>query len=403
MNDLDIVFEEPANYRGRSRHRRRPPPPAKKRRGRGRSLAALVIVLLLLGGLGGGAWYAVNRLQERFVTPDYTTGGTGSVVVEVQEGQTLTDIGTTLYEQGVVRSVKAFVEAANANPLSQNIQPGFYEVRLQMRAADALALLLDPASRAVEGITIQEGLTAINTYARLSEALGIPAEEFAEAAEDPVELGVPEEWFERNDGIDAPISIEGFLFPDTYEFPPEVTATEVLETMVQRFLAVNDEIGFFDRVTADLGGVSPYEALIVASLAQAEAGNPDDLGKVARVAYNRVYSQTFPCNCLQFDVTVNYWFELQGLPTKSSAEMTIEELTDPSNPYNRNATGLVPTPINNPGRLALEGAMEPPEGAWLFFVAIDDEGHSAFSETYDQFCADVQRAVEAGVLAEGSC
>ena len=69
---------------------------------------------------------------------------------------------------------------------------------------------------------------------------------------------------------------------------------------------------FAETVQSERGGISPYEALIVASLAQAEAGNAEDLGKVARVAYNRVYSGTFPCSCLEMDVTVNYYLEMTG-------------------------------------------------------------------------------------------
>ena len=84
-------------------------------------------------------------------------------------------------------------------------------------------------------------------------------------------------------------SIEGFLFPDTYEFAPKPTADKVLRTMVNRFLTVAGEMKFAENVQTNRGGITPYEALIVASLAQAEAGNKDDLGKVARVAYNRVY------------------------------------------------------------------------------------------------------------------
>ena len=78
--------------------------------------------------------------------------------------------------------------------------------------------------------------------------------------------------------------------------------------------------------------ISPYEALIVASLAQAEAGNVADLGKVARVAYNRVYSGNFPCNCLQFDVTVNYYYQLTGKPTKPSKDMTLARAGRPEEP-----------------------------------------------------------------------
>jgi UPF0755 protein len=359
---------------------------------------AFLMVLLLLGVLGYGAYWGFNWVRDALGTPDYAGPGTGSVTVEVRPGQSASEIAVTLHEADVVASPLAFVEAANANPRSVNIQPGFYQLPQRMSAASAVVALLDLSNRVVDLVTIPEGLSIFRTFDLLSEALDIPVEDFQAAAEDPIALGVPEFWFNRGDGNEAAESIEGFLFPSTYEFPPEPSAEQVLEMMVGQFLAVAEDIDFVETVERERK-ITPYEALIVASLAQAEAGVPDDLGKVARVAYNRVYVQQMP---LQFDVTVNYWFELNGEPPKPSSEMSQAELTDPDNPYNRNVEGLVPTPINNPGQAALEAAMDPPAGGWIYFVAIDEEGNSAFSETFEQFCQDYQRAVEAGILT-GSC
>lgn len=392
MSELGLRFEEAPTRSGRHRHRRARSGKPKKRRG-GRSFIAFLVVVLVLGGLGYGGWWGLNWLQDSLTTPDYSGAGVGSVTVEVQSGQTATDIANVLYAAGVVASPQAFVEAAQANPLSRNIQPGFYALPQQIPAAKALELLLDLANRLVERVTIREGLTSFGTFALLSEELGIPVEEFEAAAEDPIALGVPDWWFNRTDGQEVEPSIEGFLFPSTYEFPPDPTATQVLETMVRQFLDTVEGIDFVDRVENERN-IAPYEALIVASLAQAEAGVPDDLGRVARVAYNRIYVHGMP---LEFDVTVNYWFLLNGLPTKSSGEMTNEELYDPANPYNRGVIGLVPTPINNPGQLALEGAMDPPSGNWVYFVAVDAEGNSAFSETFAEHCQAIQQAIANGI------
>jgi UPF0755 protein len=355
---------------------------------------ALFIVLLLLGGLGAAGWWGVNWVRSNFSTPDYAGPGTGSVVVEVTAGQTATQIAFTLYEQDVVASPQAFIDAAMANPLSVNIQPGLYELRLQMRAADALAMLLDPESRQVDWVTVPEGLSKFRTYATLSEQLDIPVEEFEQAEETVLGL-VPEWWFTRTDGKEAAGSIEGFLFPDTYDFPPEVTAELALETMVNRFLTVTGDLTFADRVQTERQ-ISPYEALIAASIAQAEAGTPDDLGKVARVAYNRVYRAEMP---LEMDVTINYWLELQGEESIHSGQMTQSQQQDPNNPYSTHAhRGWMPGPINSPGRAALEGAMEPPEGNWLFFVAINETtGESAFAETFAEHQANIQLACQNGV------
>lgn len=399
IDDLDLAFDEkikPGRHRRRAQRKAKKKQLKKRRSGRGRTIAALLITFLLLGAIGGGAWYGLDRIEAFFSAPDYVGGGTGEIVIEVKEGDTATDIAHTLAAADVVKSPKAFIQAAQADSRSRNIQVGHYKLRLRMSAKEALALLLDPRNRVINGVTIPEGRSAKQTYKLLSEKTGIPVEEFEAAAKDPRALGVPDWWFERRDGKKVTYSIEGFLFPATYEIPPDATAESILTMMVDNFLTVTGEMKFAERVETERGGISPYEALIVASLAQAEAGINEDLGKIARVAYNRVYREDMP---LQFDVTSNYGWELQGKETKASKDMTNKELYDEKNPYSTHAhKGLPPTPINNPGQLALEGAMDPPDGDWLFFVAIDKEGRSAFARTDAEHERNKQKARENGVL-----
>jgi len=396
IDELELAFDENAE-RGRHRRRRGGRKPNGKKRGAGRSVFAFLLVVLLLGGLVGGAWYGVDKVRGFFSAPDYSGGGTGEVTVQIKENETLTEVANTLERADVVKSAAAFVDAAGENPRSKNIQPGFYKLRKQMRASDAVLLLLDLKNRIVAGVTIREGLTAKQTFLQLSKATKIPVAEFQAAAKNPIALGVPGFWFNRSDKKKVAPSIEGFLFPQTYEFPPNASATDILKTMVQEFLSVTEELDFVARVEKERGGITPYEALIVASLAQVEAGNAADLGKVARVAYNRLYGD-FPCHCLEMDVTVNYWLELNNKPTKASKDMTPAELDNPRNPYNRKLEGLVPTPIDNPGRAAMEGAMAPPPGKWLYFVAIDKQGRSAFADNLDQHERNKAKARENGVL-----
>ncbi|MET8350462.1 endolytic transglycosylase MltG [Micromonospora sp. NPDC005206] len=396
IDDLDLGFDEPERgQKGRHRHGF-----VRKRKGgsggRGKTFLALLLALFLLGGIGGGAFYGFDRIQNYFVTPDYDGAGAGEVTVEIKHGALLADMADALVAADVVKSQKAFVEAAEANSRSKNIQPGTYKLRKQMSGASAVTAMLDLKNKIVNGLTIPEGRTSLNIYKLLSEKTKIPVKDFQAAAKDPEGLGVPEWWFKRDDGKKVVKSVEGFLYPDTYEIPPKATAESILKLMVDNFLSVTGEMKFADRVQKERK-VSPYEALIVSSLAQAEAGNKDDLGKVARVAYNRVYGE-FPCNCLEMDVTVNYYLESIGKPTKRSADMTEAELTDPKNPYNRKLRGLIPTPINNPGKEALAGAMDPPPGKWVFFVAIDKQGHSEFAETSEQHERNKAKAREAGII-----
>ncbi len=392
IDELDLAFDENAE-RGKPRHRRGSRGGGK---GGGKSAVAFLMAFVLLALLGGGVFLGYNKVRGFFTAADYDGKGTGTVQVQIKDNSTLTEMGNVLVDADVVKSTKAFTNAAEDNPRGKNIQSGTFNLRKQMSAAEAVTLLLDPASRVTNGITIPEGKTALQVYDILAKASGIPVEDFKKAGADPKALGIADFWFNRTDGQKVTRSIEGFLFPDTYEFQPSATAADMLETMVQHFLKVAEQLDFVNKAENDRK-ISPYEVLTVASLSQAEAGNPDDLGKVARVAYNRLYGD--PVMPLEYDVGINYYYQLTGRATKPSSKMTGAELRDPKNPYRlHDKTGLTPTPINNPGKAALEGALNPPKGPWLFFVAIDKEGHSAFAVTNAEHERNIATAKKNGVL-----
>jgi UPF0755 protein len=391
IDDLDLAWEEqheprrsrrggPPSRQARQRRRR-------ERKRRRRSYGALFISVLLLASLGAGVYWGVGKLQDILGSPDFTSNAaTTPVNVTVHKGDTSTDIAHELYDKKVVKSVKAFVNAAAAEPRSINIQPGTYKLFEQMPAKAALAMLLDPAKNLVGNrVTIPEGKTVIDTYLILSKATSIPVTEFAKAAPQAMKK-IPDYWFTRDPGKPVIKSLEGFLFPETYRFDEDMTAQQIEEMMIDQFLTVVGEIKFTDTVQANLGGVSPFEALTVASLAQVEAFHDEDMGKIARVAYNRVFKPEFDCGCLQFDVTANYWLQKQGKPMKPSKDLLAKELDDPKNPYNTvSKKGIPPGPISNPGKAALLGAMSPPAGNWFYFVAVDKDGTTKFAVTDADF------------------
>jgi UPF0755 protein len=152
--------------------------------------------------------------------------------------------------------------------------------------------------------------------------------------------------------------------------------------------------------TAQAKGMMPFDALVVASLIEKEAGVVEDMPKISRVVYNRLRPQWLQtgCGCLQFDSTTNYWREINGKPVKPSSQLTAAELNDPKNPYNTvSQKGLPPGPIASPGKAALAAAVSPATGTWLYFVLIDKEGHSAFATTLAEHDRNVAKARAAGV------
>ncbi|HEY3507320.1 MAG TPA: endolytic transglycosylase MltG [Actinocatenispora sp.] len=386
LDGLDLAYEESDARPGR--HRRR-----KKRRGR--TVFALAMVLVLFACLGGGAVFGWTKIRGFFVAPDYSGQGSGTAQVQVHTGDSAADIGNTLYGKGVVKSAKAFVDAAGDNPHGTEIQPGYYSLHKQMKASLAVTALLDLKNRISTKVTLPEGLTVNATLKRLSTAMKLPLSDFQQAAKDPKALGIGDNWFVRNDKKKAAKTVEGFLYPDTYMFDPGTTAKEALQEMVQHFMKAAADSG----LDKGANGMSPYELLISASMVQAEAGIESDMPKVARVIYNRLGADEFPwLKKLHFDSTTNYWLDLKGKGAKVSSQLTQSELNDPDNPYSTTVyEGLPPGPIDSPSLAAMNGTVKPASGNWFYFVVIDKSGKSAFTNSSDQHERNIEEAKRNGV------
>jgi UPF0755 protein len=395
MDELDLAWEEEE----RPRHRRRAAsgPARNRKKGRsGKTFLAFFISLLVVGGLAYGVYAGVDKVKGLFSAPDYNGGGTGEVTVEVLPNQLASDIAATLAEKDVVKSAKAFVDAAKKDERSKKLQPGFYNLRKQMRAADALSLMLDPRSKLTRKVTLPEGLTYQDTFKKLAEATKLPYEDFEAAAKNPKALGLSDVWFSRQDNKPLAGGLEGFLFPATYDFAPNLDAVGVLKAVIARFNQEMTKIDFINQVQTNLH-ISPFEALVAASIAQVEGLDKDQTG-IVRVLYNRVYSGKFPCNCLQVDSSVNYYLRITGKGAKPSTELLQSELHNKKDPYNTHDTPGMPIgPISNPGTSALSAAMNPPKSEYYYFMAIDQQGNTGFAKTWNEFLQLQKTATANGV------
>ena len=175
------------------------------------------------------------------------------------------------------------------------------------------------------------------------------------------------------------------MFPATYDIEPGTRATQVVAMMTERFgveaAALDLEAG------AQQLRRSAYDVVTVASLIEAETSLDADRAKVARVVYNRLARGM----ALQLDSTVNY------VRTERAARLTNNDIKVDS-PYNTyRHKGLPPTPIDSPGRKALEAALHPAAGDYLFFITIDKQGHSLFTSSYPAFLAAKAKAQRDGV------
>ena len=342
----------------------------RKRRGVKGCLAVLVALAVVLGGFYFAVTKGVDVLKDQFGSAeDFAGPGHGKVSFEVEEGESLAAMGRDLKAKGVVASVQAFTEAATANPKSTGIQVGFYQLRKEMKAADALEVLIDPDNILKNTVTIPEGLRVEDIVAILADKTDFKRTDFEKVLEHPDSLGLPSY---------ANGNPEGYLFPSTYDFGPTESPESILKTMVERWQQAADDADL-EGAAADLG-YTPGELMVVASLVESEAAREEDRGKVARVIYNRLEGDETD-GLLQIDATVNYAadHELGAVPTTEDLD-----IDSPYNTYKN--PGLPPTPIEAPGDAAIAAAAHPTEGGWFYYVTVNlRTGETKFAETYDEF------------------
>jgi len=314
----------------------------------------LVVALVLVGSsvaifMNRGA---IRDLVEQASGNDYSGSGKGSVTLIIDEGDTGAMVASELVALDVVKDYSKTLRLIIER--NQVFYPGTYQLRLQMSSDAALTLISDPASLLVNKVTIKEGLRVDQVFGELSKATGISKAEFAKMKNQPELFGLdPQE-----------VSLEGWLFPATYSFAPQATAKDILSEMVQRMTLELDNF----NVSKD----DRHAVLTLASIVQKEARQAQDFFKVSRTFKNRL-AINMP---LQSDATVSYG---SGGTTVTTTDA---ERADP-NGYNTYVNqGLPIGPISAPGARAIDAALHPADGKWLFFCTIDlASGETVFSET----------------------
>jgi UPF0755 protein len=374
----------------------------RRRVARGFAVGLLVVVIVAAVFLGSKLWHSFGPQN------DYSGGGKKDLVIQVHAGDSTTAIGETLHNQDVVRTVKAFLEAADGNEAISSIQPGYYRMRTQIPAASAVKRLADPQSR-VGKVVIPEGqqlddTTDVKTndvtpgiFAMISKASCVDLDGVkrcvsvdalrAAAEKTPLpSLAVPTWALDPATRMGADHRrIEGLIAPGTFNVNPSGSPQTILETLISASTGQYVKSGLLDTATAM--NMSPYNVLVVASLVQREA-KPQDFAKVARVIYNRLAEH----RTLEFDSTVNYPLDRREVATTDAdrAQQT------PWNTYV--SDGLPATPICSPGADALKAAEHPEDGDWLYFVTIDAQGTTLFTRDYQQHLANIELAKRNGVL-----
>jgi UPF0755 protein len=358
----------------RDRGGRGVPPPGRQVRGkqpkrksamrRAAPWIALTVLVIVLGVAGGGFFYVWHNYLH---PPDYTGPGSGTVTVQIKSGETATQVGQQLLNQGVVASVRAFSNAAKASGKGSALEPGSYHLHKHMAATLAFALLLKPSSRVELSVLIPEGMRLSEIIATLGRDTG-NLKGYQQAIKNVPALGLPSY---------AKGNPEGYLFPATYTVQPGTQPAQVLRDMVQRFNKEAQSVNL--PAVAKHDQISEGDAITVASLVQAEGRRPQDLAKIARVIYNRLNVHMN----LQLDTTVLY------ARHSRAADVTVAQTQDTKSPYNTYLhRGLPPGPIDSPGDAAIKAALHPAptRDDWLYFLTVNPKtGLTKFTNSFTEF------------------
>jgi len=340
--------------------------------------------VVLLAGLAG--WWVVRELNPG--------GNAETVTFTVNADDDLGAVIDRLADQDLIGNSAIFSWYVRSRG---GLEPaaGYYRIERGASAGDIVAVLATPPSDTFVNVTFPEGFTIEQMARRLSEKVpNLDAERFVMAATDGSVISAL--------APGGTGTLEGLLFPDTYQVAGDSTESEVVARLASTMESVaSKQVDLAGG--AKLLGRTQYEVLIVASMIEKEAKVAADRPKIARVIYNRLEAGMK----LQIDATVKYVSD-PALP------WTDQKATDSKfNSYLH--AGLPPTPIANPGRASIAAALAPapppkpddeacvglPRGTkcdYFFYVLIDEDGRHRFATTLTQHEANTAEAIASGVL-----
>ncbi len=323
----------------------------------------ILVIAIFLSIAAGGAWltYSLVKPFQGFQSP--------GVFVDIPKGASARSIARILESQGVIRSQWAFALLCRVHP-RRKLQAGEYFFDRPATAFEVLDTLA--AGHIFEiSVTVPEGFNTLQIAALLEEKGLVARDAFLAAALDPSPI---------RDLAPRASSVEGFLFPATYQFPRHLMAQDAIAAMTSHFRTVWNSLGSADPPP---GSMSPGQILTLASMVESETPKPEERPIVAGVFMNRLRRGML----LESDPTVVYALERAG---KYRGVLTTADLRFDS-PYNTYLyKGLPPGPIANPGEASLRAAREPAAVEYLYFVA-DTVGGHFFSKTLAEHNSNVAR------------
>ena len=346
-------------------------------------LGSLLIVVIVAG-------WMINRA---LAYPGAAhTGGGKDVEVEIKSGMSFPTIAAMLAESGLIDKPSWFRLYAMWQGDTTNVKTGKYVIKDNLAPRQVLAILVAGVKEVATKVTLPEGKNMLEFFDLLEAAKVAKAAELEPLARDKDFLG--------RHGITGD-TVEGYLFPDTYEFRVNEKPAVVLQRLITRHQEVwNDLLAKHPRDAAkikDKLGWTDRELLIMASIVEKEAVDPAERPRIAQVFINRLTLPSFTPKRLETDPTIRYDCIV---PVQKSApyqqwdkrdRLHRAQLDDKANPYNTyQHEGLPPGPIANPGKASIEATLSPDGSEYLYFVARDARNH-AFARTFDEHKRNVDK------------
>jgi UPF0755 protein len=347
------------------------------------TIGSLLIIAVLVAGSTG--WWYINQINPK--------GDPGAPInFTVNPGETVDSLSVRLQDEGFITNARVFRWYVDRQG-GLELTPGYYALRPRDHMGNLMRVLGTPPEETYSSVTFPEGFTVSRMANRLAEKVPrMLVSDFMAAAND----GSIRSEFQP----ETVTSLEGLLFPDTYQ----VSNGESPGQVVQRMVALMERVARQEQIVEKGYGLrlTAYEVLIVASMIEREAKVEEDRPMIARVILNRL-AIGMP---LQIDATLFY---------NQDPSLPFDQLKSIDSPYNTYLhLGLPPTPIANPGRASIEAAVNPsnnpPEGGpecqnipkdeclYLYYVLADEDGGHAFALTLAEHEANVQKARDAGLL-----
>ena len=389
--DFQEMMDAPAAEEQKSPVTERPPRKGRPKRKKGEGLLGIpnmlvtvvwLALILAIGVTAGRMLWVCAADVLAFGREDKP------VTITIYESDSMDDIIEKLYSNGLIRYRSLFKLYADISDAEKDIDPGIYDLNTRYDYHALVNMMSTSSSRTVvEDVLIPEGYTCRQIFAMLEEKRICTAQDLAAYAANG---DLKDYWFLEDVERGQEYCLEGFLFPDTYDFYKNSTPREVLEKLLDNFDHRVDEDmrAQIETLNANVtgGNYTIREIAIVASMIEKEAAAPSEAPAIAGVIYNRLFRWDSPAY-LNIDASIVY--ALDG-----RTDLTREDLQVDS-PYNTYThTGLTPTPISNPGLSSLRAALNPENHNYYYYVLNPETGMHTFSTTYEEHSANVAAYAE---------